>query len=117
MKPIREWTLQEVKDYCSDKNNKCEECVLKYACDDFSSDAPSGWTLTPSTYKEEIEWHSYPEEEPPITQKNYLVQTKHGSVMAIWLYDKIPLSDIFIPEAQPVRWAEMPKGRSDVNEY
>ena len=30
MKPIREWTLQEVKEYCTDKNNKCEECLLKY---------------------------------------------------------------------------------------
>ena len=112
MKPLKDWTLQEVKDYCLDENNTCECCALKCLCDTFPEDAPEFWNLTPPpppTQEETIVWHKYPEDKPT-WQGIYLVQYP-GHVcddMFNCLNNTFGSTDSLVKA-----WAEMPKGYKD----
>lgn len=46
-KPLGEWTLNEVKEYCSKKNLDCQECIFVKNNSCFYNDNPEEWDLTP----------------------------------------------------------------------
>lgn len=112
MKPLKDWTLKEVQEHCknffndnADEEAHCIGCKLQKICWEMAACNPCNWNLKPPTYKEEIEWHSYPEEEPSF-KGSVLVRFKDGYVAALYS-DSLNATD-----AEVIEWAEMPKGHN-----
>ena len=67
MKELKDWTLGEVKEYCSEQADCASECLFndKGLCK-LCDVVPDDWDLgvPPPTQEETIVWHKYPEDKP-----------------------------------------------------
>lgn len=116
MKTLGEYSLYEYKEECKKHAPNCSRCKFDEAC----MQDPDEWDLLttpttpppPTTQTEEIEWHKYPDEEPPVNHENYLVKLKHTRVREV-RFDGKRLGDQFASDFQPTSWAKMPKGYTE----
>lgn len=121
MKPLKDWTLEELKDYCtathfSNYVDPCENCDVRFVCNG-ADNQPRSWNLAPDpppTQEETIVWHKYPEDKPkePGIYMVELTFNKHGNVYA---FDNFRVE--FVTKERFIKaWAEMPKGYQEETE-
>ena len=118
MKQLKDWTLEEIQEYCTDAY--CTERELKSFCDENfcanhggntspANRTPYDWDLTPATPTHtvgEIVWHPYPLEIPPKEGK-YLVTTSTNFIStAKWITSP---NYTFVIPVEVIARAEHPK--------
>lgn len=104
MKPLKDWTLKEARNYCIDyrfsHENNCVGCKLFVQCrHSFGS-----FDLIPPIQEGTIKWHKYPEDKPrPGDTFDKVLIIEYGKI-------KVEFRNGLSPSSVPAitAWAELP---------
>ena len=108
MKELKDWTLGEVKEYCSEHDDCTSECLFNVGglCGLCDVVLPDDWDLgVPPTQTVGVNWHKYPEDKPlPAGDFDRVLIINNGEIKTAIRNAITPLTIKGI-----TAWAELPQ--------